>query len=89
LPGGDTGFNLALKEVRLQAQNNQYQNVYVYLLSDGYDSYPTDTANELLLLKNYLRLNNVYSWFSTIGIAQPDANLMSELINIGCIPGTY
>ncbi len=61
----------------------------MYLLSDGQDSYPKDTQVELKNLKNYLIANNVYSWFSAVGIAQPDTALMSEIINIGAVPGFY
>lgn len=88
-PGGDTGFHLALAEIWRQTKKHNYQNVYVYLLSDGQDSYPKDTQTELRNLKEYLASNNVYSWFSAVGIAQPDTQLMSEIINMGAVPGAY
>lgn len=31
----------------------------------------------------------MYSWFSAVGIAQPDTALMSRLINLGAVPGFY
>ncbi|CDW72768.1 UNKNOWN [Stylonychia lemnae] len=88
-PGGDTGFYLALQDVLSKVKENNLQNIHVYLLSDGQDSYPDDTQKVMKSLHTYLTQNSIHSRFSAIGIAQPDTQTMSEIINLGTISGDY
>eukprot|EP00347_Sterkiella_histriomuscorum_P012404 403368705 len=88
-PGGDTGFYLAFQDILAKIKENVFTNVYVYLISDGQDSYPQDTVEAVEAMKVYLNENCVHSRFSTIGIAQPDTQLMGYIINYGTLSGTY
>ena len=88
-PGGDTGFYLAFKDILSAIKENKYTSVYIYLLSDGQDSYPQDTIEEVASLEDYLKENGIFSRFSTIGISQPDTQLMSKIINFGTQGGNY